>query len=121
MSHRGADDLSSAIDHWLARDARRPAAGKDHVLDALESSLRPVVDDAVRERVRRRLATASPQPRSPHELLVERAFDEVVRIQERIRADEYVPWTAVFCAAALVAVAVGLAVWLNRRSGTRLA
>jgi hypothetical protein len=117
MSHRGADELSSAIDQWLTRGDLGSGAGLDEILDALEGGLKSVADDDVRERVRRRLATVSPRPRSAQELLMERAFDEVYRLQHRLRKDEYVPWTAVAGAAVVVAGALVVAVWLRRREG----
>jgi len=121
MSHRGADELSAAIDAWLSRGDLGSGAGLPEILDALEGGLQPVADADVRERVRRRLATVSPRPRSAQELLLERAVDEVDRLQHRLREDDYVPWTAVAGAAAIAIVSVGLAIWLRRREGTGLA
>jgi type VI protein secretion system component VasF len=74
-----------------------------------------MADAMARERIRRRLATVSPRPRSAQEILLERAFDEVDRLQHRLREDEYVPWTAIAATAAVVVGAVGLAVWMRRR------
>ena len=115
MSHRGAEDLSSAIDQWLARGDVGSGAGLGEILDALDGGLRPVADDDVRERVRRRLAMVSPRPRSAPDLLVERALDEVDRLQHLLREDEYVPWTAIAGGVAIAAAAIGLAVWLRHR------
>ena len=117
MSHRGADELSSAIDQWLTRGDVGSGAGLGEIVDALEGGLKSVADDDARERVRRRLAGVSPRPRSAQELLMERAFDEVDRLQHRLREDEYVPWTAVAGAAVVAAAAIGLAIWLRQREG----
>ena len=114
MSHRGADELSSAIDQWLARGDVGTGAGLGEILDALEGGFQPVSDVDARERVRRRLAGVSPRPRSAQELLVARALDEADRLQHRLQDDEYVPWTALGGAVAVV-MAVGLVIWLRRR------
>ena len=115
MTHRGADDLSQAIDRWLSSSGVGHGEGLEEVVDALAEGLPQVSDAAARERVRRRLATVTPRPRSPQEILLERAFDEVDRLQHRLREEEYVPWTAVATAAVVVVGAVGLAIWLRRR------
>lgn len=115
MTHRAADDLSDAIDGWLSRGDLGTGRGLGEIIDALSEGLPPVADASARERVRRRLATVTPRPRSPQEILLERAFDEVDRLQHRLREEEYVPWTAVATAAVVVVGAVGLAVWLRRR------
>ncbi|MDQ6746882.1 MAG: hypothetical protein M3010_02065 [Candidatus Dormibacteraeota bacterium] len=115
MTHRGADELSKAIDRWISRDDIGSGAGLAEIVDALGDSLPPVTDALARERVRRRLATVSPRPRSAQEVLLERAVDELDRLQHRLREDEYVPWSAVVTAAVVVVGAVGLAVWLRRR------
>jgi hypothetical protein len=115
MTHRGADELSQAIDRWLSRPDVGHGEGLAEVLDALGVGLPPVSDELARERVRRRLATVSPRPRGAQEILLERAFDEIDRLQHRLREEEYVPWTAVAAAAVVVVGAVGLALWLRRR------
>jgi hypothetical protein len=115
MTHRAADDMSNAIDRWISRDDIGTGAGLGEILAALGEALPPVADERARERVRRRLATVSPRPRSAQEILVERAVDELDLLQHRLREDEYVPWTAIAAAAVVVVGAVGLAVWLRRR------
>ncbi|HEV1997767.1 MAG TPA: hypothetical protein VGR61_06515 [Candidatus Dormibacteraeota bacterium] len=115
MSHRAAEDLSDAIDRWLTRTDLGRGEGLEEIIDTLGDGLPPVADQDARERVRRRLAAVSPRPRSSQEILLERAFDEVDRLQHRLREDEYVPWSAVATAAVIVVGAVGLAVWLRRR------
>lgn len=115
MSHRGADDLSNAIDRWLSRDDIGSGEGLVELIDSLARALPAVADPQARERVRRRLAGVTPRPRSAQEVLLERALDEVDRIQHRLREDEYVPWPAVATAAALVLGAVGLTIWLRHR------
>ncbi|MFN2465250.1 MAG: hypothetical protein ABR598_03180 [Candidatus Dormibacteria bacterium] len=115
MTHRGADDLSRVIDEWLSDGDVGSGRGLAELVDALGEALPRVEDPMARERVRRRLATVRPRPRSAQEVLLARAVDEVDRLQHRFREDEYVPWTAVATAALVVAGAVGLAVWLRRR------
>ena len=102
MTHKGADDLSQAIDRWLARADVGTGEGLGEILETLGQGLPRVSNDLARERVRRRLATVSPRPHSAQEILLERAFDEVDRLQHRLREDEYVPWTAVATAAVVV-------------------
>jgi len=114
VTHRGADWLSEAIDSWPARGGAGVAHLQD-VLEALAGELPSMSDAPARERVRRRLATITPTARTPQVLLIERAADEFERLQNRIRQDGYVPWPAVVGTAALVAGAVGLAIWLRRR------
>ncbi|GAC1327986.1 MAG: hypothetical protein NVSMB17_02830 [Candidatus Dormibacteria bacterium] len=120
MSHRGADELSTAIDAWLSRGDTGSGAGLGEIVMALEGGLPRVGDDAARERVRRRLASVAPHPRTPQELLVERALEELERLQHRLREDEYVPWSALAGGVAIAVVAFGVAAWLGRR-GNRLA
>ncbi|MGI8607618.1 MAG: hypothetical protein ACR2MY_00100 [Candidatus Dormibacteria bacterium] len=115
MSHRAAEDLSDAIDRWLARTDLGHGESLAEIIDALGDGLPQVADADARERVRRRLAGVSPRPRSPQEVLLERAIDEVDRLQHRLREDEYVPWSAVATAAVIVIGAVGLAAWLRRK------
>lgn len=115
MSHHGADDLSNAIDRWLSRGDIGTGNGLAELIDSLAGALPAVADSQARERVRRRLAGVTPRPRSAQEILLERALDEVDRLQHRLRQDEYVPLTAVATAAALVVGAVGLALWLRHR------
>jgi preprotein translocase subunit Sss1 len=115
MSHHGADELSNAIDRWLSRDDIGTGEGLAEIIDSLAEALPEVADSDARERVRRRLAGVTPRPRSAQEVLLERAFDEVDRLQHRLREDEYVPWTAVATAAVVVVGAVGLAIWLRHR------
>ncbi|MEA2683855.1 MAG: hypothetical protein QOK05_2183 [Chloroflexota bacterium] len=114
MSHRGADELSNAIDGWLNRGDVGTGAGLAEIIDSLRDALPAMADADARERVRRRLAGVSPRPRSAQEILIERAVEEVDRLQHRLREDEYVPWTAVATAAVIVVGAVGLAIWLRR-------
>ena len=115
MSHRAAEDLSDAIDRWLTRTDIGQGEGLAEIIDGLNDGLPAVADQGARERVRRRLAGISPRPRSPQEILLERAIDEVDRLQHRLREDEYVPWSAVATAAVIVVGAVGLAAWLRRK------
>lgn len=115
MSHRGADELSNAIDGWLSRGDIGTGRGLAEIIDSLGDALPSVADAEARERVRRRLSGVSPRPRSAQEILIERASDEVDRLQHRLREDEYVPWTAIATAAVIVVGAVGIAVWLRRR------
>lgn len=114
MTHRAAEELSRAIDGWLARSDLTRVEGIAEMIDTLGGGLPPVADHAARERVRRRLASIRPRSRGPQEILMERAFDELDRLHHRLREDEYVPWTAVATAALVVLGAVGLAVWLRR-------
>jgi hypothetical protein len=115
VSHRGADELSGAIDEWLSRGDVGSGAGLAEVVDALGEGLPSMRSDDARERVRRRLATVSPRPRSAQELLLERAFDELNLIQGRLRDEEYVPLSALVGAAVVIVGAVGLTIWLRRR------
>jgi hypothetical protein len=115
VSHRGADDLSDAIDSWLSRGDIGTGQGLAEIVDSLGDALPSVADAEARERVRRRLAGVSPRPRSAQEVLIERALDEVDLLQHRLREDEYVPWTALATAAVIVVGVVGLAVRLRRR------
>jgi len=115
MTHRAADELSRAIDVWLTGNDVGRGEGIAEIMDFLGDGLPPVADHQARERVRRRLASIRPRSRSPRELLVERAIDELDRLQHRLREDEYVPWTAVATAAVVVVVALGLAIWLRRQ------
>ena len=115
MTHKAADDLSKVIDEWLSDSEIGHGEGLAEIVDALGGGLPPLADAAARERVRRRLAGVSPRERSVQELLVERAVDEVDRLQHRLREEDYVPWSAVATAAVVVVGAVGLAIWLRRR------
>jgi preprotein translocase subunit Sss1 len=115
MSHRGADELSNAIDRWLSRDDIGTGKGLAEIIDSLAEALPAVTDSQARERVRRRLVGVRPRPRSAQEILLERAFAEVDRLQHRIREEEYVPFTAVATAALVVVGAFGLAIWLRHR------
>jgi len=118
MTHRNADDLSDAIDSWLSRDGGvRPTHLAD-VLEALSDAFPAVADDHARERVRRRLAGFSPNPKSAQQVLVERAVDQIELIQRRLTGEEYVPWPALATAALVVVGSVALAVWLRRRGLT---
>lgn len=114
MTHRSADRLSDAIDRWLASQG----SGSGHlsdVLEALDDALPEVSDSSARERVRRRLAGVSPMPRSPQQLLLERVFDELERVQRRVREEDYVPWTALAGAAVVIVGAIAIAAWLRRK------
>ena len=115
MTHKAADDLSNVIDQWLTHSDVGRGEGLDEIVDALGGGLPNLADAAARERVRRRLAGVSPRPRSAQELLIERAVDEVDRLQHRLVEEDYVPWSAVATAAVVVVGAVGLAMWLRRR------
>jgi hypothetical protein len=115
MTHKAADDLSNVIDEWLTHSGVGRGEGLGEIVDALGGSLPHLADQAARERVRRRLVGISPRPRSAQELLIERAVDELDRLQHRLREEDYVPWSAVASAAVVVVAAVGLAIWLRRK------
>ena len=115
MTHRAAEDLSRVIDGGRMSTDLGYGEELAEILAAIAAGLPPVSDHEARERVRRRLAGIRPRSRSPQQVLVERAFDELDRLQHRLREDEYVPWTAVATAAAVVVGAIGLAVWLRRQ------
>jgi predicted phage tail protein len=115
MSHRSADDLSEDIDRWLGREGSLGQSHLAEVVEALSEAFPTVADDSSRERVRRRLAGYSPTPKSPQQILIERAVDEIEFLQRRLTGEEYVPWPAVAGAAAMVVGTVVLAVWLRRR------
>ncbi len=87
----------------------------ERTTEALAGGLPEVASEAARERVRRRLAGYSPSPRSPQQLLVERAVDELDLLRRHFTEDEYVPWPTLIGGVAVAAVAIGLAVWLRRR------
>ena len=114
MSHRGADDLSRAIDSWLG-DGGSPQTFLNDVLAPLREAFPDVADEVSRERVRRRLATFDPRTRSPQQLLVERALDGVERVGRGVTGDEYVPWPTLVGAATVVVVAVVALAYLRRR------
>lgn len=118
MTHRNADDLSDAIDSWLSREGSVRPTHLAEVVEALSDALPAVADDYARERVRRRLAGFNPNPKSPQQVLVERAVDQIELIQRRLTGEEYVPWPAVATAAVVVVGSVALAVWLRRRGLT---
>jgi hypothetical protein len=115
MSHRSADDLSETIDRWLSREGTIGPSHLAEFVEALSGAFPTVADDSSRERVRRRLAGYSPTPKSPQQLLIERAVDEIEFLQRRLTGEQYVPWPAVVGAAAMVVGTVALAVWLKRR------
>ena len=115
MTHRSADDLSDSIDRWLSQESGGVPFHLADVVEALSEALPTLADDSSRERVRRRLAGFSPNPKSAQQVLVERAVDELELIQRRLTGEEYVPWPAVATAAVVVVGAVALAVWLRRR------
>jgi hypothetical protein len=115
MSHRSADDLSETIDRWLSREGSLGPSHLAEVVEALSGAFPTVADDSSRERVRRRLAGYNPSPKSPQQVLIERAVDEIELLQRRLTGEEYVPWPAVAGAAAMVVGTVALAVWLRRR------
>lgn len=115
MSHRSADDLSEAIDRWLSQQGSLGATHLADVVEALSGAFPTVADESSRERVRRRLAGYNPTPKSPQQVLIERAVDEIEFLQRRFTGEEYVPWPAVAGAAAMIVGTVALAVWLRRR------
>jgi len=115
VSHRGADELSAAI----ARGDMGSGAGLGDIVSALEYGLPPVGDDAARERVRRRLSTASPRHRSARELLVDRALEELERLQNQLVQDDYVPWPTMAAAAAGIGLAAVAYWWWRPRLGNQ--
>jgi hypothetical protein len=115
MTHKNADRLSQAIDAYLGSGAPSEHTHLSDVLEALTGAFPDVPSDAARERVRRRLAGYSPTPRSPQQLLLERAVDELDLLRRRFTEDEYVPWPTVVGAAAVAVAAVGILVYLRRR------
>jgi hypothetical protein len=115
MTHRSADDLSDAIDSWLNRGGGVGPTHLADVVEALSDAFPAVADEYARERVRRRLAGFSPNPKSAQQVLVERAVDQIELIQRRLTGEEYVPWPALATAAVVVVGSVALAVWLRRR------
>jgi hypothetical protein len=118
MTHRGADWLSEAIDRWLSGLEKADQGYEGHlgdVLDILSGSLPAIPDETAKARVRRRLAAYAARPRSPQQLLMERATDNVVRMGRRMTEEEYVPWTTAAGAAAVLLIAVIAVAWLRRR------
>ena len=114
MTHRGADRLSDAIDRWLGGE--EGSAGHLHeVMGILAEAFPEVADELARERVRRRVRSFKPTPRSPQELLVERAGDSLTRIARSLGGDEYVPWPTLAGAAAVVVAAAVVLAYLRRR------
>jgi hypothetical protein len=118
MTHRSADRLSDSIDHWLG-GGKPDETHLSEVLLSLAAAFPEVADELARERVRRRLAGVSPRPRSPQELLLERAGESLERLSHRVTEDDYVPWTTVAGAAVVVIVAAVALSWLRHRGGGR--
>jgi len=114
VTHRSADRLSDSIDRWLG-GGQPDESHLSEVLQALADAFPDVADGLARERVRRRLATVSPRLRSPQEMLLERAGEGLERLSHRLSDDDYVPWTTLAGAAAVVIVAVVALSWLRRR------
>lgn len=115
MTHKNADRLSQAIDAYLGSEPPGEGTHLSDVLEALTGAFPEVPSDAARERVRERLAGYSPTPRSPQQLLLERAVDELNLLRRRFTEDEYVPWPTVVGAAAVAVAAIGIAVYLRRK------
>ena len=115
MSHRGADNLSEAIDRWLATTGSS-GGPLGALADVLADAFPEVSDELARERVRRRLAAYSPRPRTAQQVLIERAIDGFERIGQSVTSeDEYVPWASVLAAAAVLAAAVAGVAYLRHR------
>jgi hypothetical protein len=115
MTHKNADRLSQAIDAYLGSEPPGEASHMSDVIDALAGGLPEVSSDAARERVRRSLAGFSPTAKSPQQLLLERAVDEIELLRRRFTEDEYIPWPTVVGGAAVAVAAVGIAIYLRRR------
>jgi hypothetical protein len=115
MTHKNADRLSQAIDAYLGSEAPGEPDHLSDVIDALAGGLPDVSSGAARERVRRRLTGFAPTPKSPQQLLLERAVDEIELLRRRFTEDEYIPWPTVVGAAAVAVTAVGIAIYLRRR------
>jgi hypothetical protein len=115
MTHRSADILSDAIDRILGQGNGDHAGHLQKVMHSLAEAFPEVEDQLARERVRRRLHSYSPVPRTPQQLLLERAGDGLERIRLRFTGEEYVPWPAVVGAAAVVVVAAVALAYLRRK------
>src|SRR6202011_6127105 len=85
------------------------------VLEALARAFPEVSSEAAKERVRRRLSGYSPTPRSPQQVLLGRAVDELELLRRRFTEHEYVPWPTMVGAAAVALAAIGIAVYLRRK------